>query len=138
VNRKHQIPHGMSGTPEYSAWCRFRRGKLCKEWTDDFLAFYFYVGQRPTKEHRLERVDASGSWGPGNLEWSTPEIRLARKEVLDRAFAAYKSRNTTHPVSYQLSCPKCEIKFFSPHKHKKYCSSKCKAANSYFVRRFNH
>ena len=138
MSKSYQPPHGMSGTPEYSAWCRFRRGKLCEEWTNNFLAFYFYVGQRPTKKHRLERIDIGGPWGPGNLEWTTPEQSAARREVQRRAFSAYQERTRKPPVVYQLSCPKCGIKFFSLHKHKRYCSRKCKSANSHFVRQFNH
>lgn len=84
--------HGMSRTPEYAAWASAKhrccndksdkwihyggRGiKMCKEWRDDFLAFYLHIGPKPKpfSEYSLDRLDNEGNYEPGNVRWATVE-----------------------------------------------------------------
>src|ERR1700761_5630280 len=86
--------HGMSGTPEYTAWLHMRdrcrnpdheqypdyggRGVLvCDRWYDSFEHFYSDMGPKPSKKHSLDRLDNEyGNYEPSNCEWRTAREQL--------------------------------------------------------------
>lgn len=95
---KHNTKHGMTRTPEYSAWqamlsrCNYKnnisykyyggRGiKVCDEWAKDFLAFYEHVGPRPTDRHSIDKIDNNGDYEPGNVRWATPKVQNNNKRT---------------------------------------------------------
>lgn len=99
-----QETHGGHGTPEYKSWCSMKarctnpkredfaryggRGiTVCDRWRDSFEAFLADVGQRPTPQHSIDRIDSAGNYEPDNVKWST------RNE---------QARNTRHSVSLTL------------------------------------
>jgi len=77
--------HGMSKTPTYKVWCDMRkrcnnprsksypnyggRGiKVCKHW-DKFENFLADMGERPSDDHEIDRIDHNGNYRPGNVRW---------------------------------------------------------------------
>ena len=44
---------------------------VCDQWRHDFAAFLADVGDRPTPEHSLDRIDGSKGYEPGNCRWAT-------------------------------------------------------------------
>jgi hypothetical protein len=45
---------------------------VCEEWRKDFMAFYNYMGPRPSLKHSLDRYpNAKGNYEPGNVRWAT-------------------------------------------------------------------
>jgi hypothetical protein len=85
-----RIPHGMSGSPEFSVWSGVRercfneknpafhyyggRGiTMCREWAESFPAFLADMGTRPSPRHTLDRIDNSRGYEPGNCRWATQE-----------------------------------------------------------------
>lgn len=41
-------------------------------WINDPAVFVRYMGQPPSLEHTLDRIDNSKGYCPGNLRWATP------------------------------------------------------------------
>jgi hypothetical protein len=44
--------------------------RVAKRW-DDFRLFLADVGERPSLQHSIGRIDNDGHYEPGNVEWST-------------------------------------------------------------------
>jgi hypothetical protein len=80
--------HGMSGTKEHKAWhnmksrCKGKkrldyvyyggRGiKVCKQWQNDFMAFYGHIGPAPSPDHSVDRIKNNEGYKPGNVRWAT-------------------------------------------------------------------
>lgn len=89
-NNRVKIPeqHGMTGTPEYTAWQAMitratnpnfigakdysARGiTVCHAWRHSFTEFYAEVGPRPTPAHSIDRIKNDIGYVPGNVKWST-------------------------------------------------------------------
>jgi Staphylococcus phage HNH endonuclease len=80
--------HQMSKTKVYSAWAHIKgrclcptdrsfqfyggRGiTMCDEWKNSFKAFYDEVGNPPSPEHSIERINNTKGYEPGNVHWAT-------------------------------------------------------------------
>ena len=86
-NNKFRDLHGLAGTPAYKSWSEMKRRcynynykgyhryggrgiKVCKEWINNFPAFYDYMGPRD-KGYGIDRIDNDGNYEPGNVRWVT-------------------------------------------------------------------
>lgn len=94
--RKHGHAAKNARSRAYKIWCgvkdrtqradhlRFSdyggRGiDMCPEWAADFTKFLQDMGEPPTQEHTLERVDNGKGYWPGNCVWATPVEQGANK-----------------------------------------------------------
>ncbi len=102
--RRH-IPHGHTTngrwTPEYSAWKNmiFRcenpnykhyrdyggRGiTICMRW-NNFQNFFADMGEKPSREYSLDRIDVNGNYEPSNCRWATQQQQVLNRRPILRA-----------------------------------------------------
>jgi len=62
--------------------------RVCERWDRDFLAFVADMGERPSQNHTLDRIENNGDYEPTNCRWAT------------RAEQGRNKRNN-HLVTYQ-------------------------------------
>lgn len=96
-NRKH----GGRNTPEYVAWNAMvqrctreshpafknygKRGiTVCAEWRHDFSAFLAHIGQRPSADYSLDRIDNERGYEPGNVRWATYDVQMRNRRPAAR------------------------------------------------------
>ena len=101
--------HGQNGTKVYRAWENMRarclnhntrefpryggRGiRVCERWMA-FVNFYADIGDPPSPEHSIERLDVNGHYEPGNVIWGTQEQQDNNRRTTRRitAFGETKS-----------------------------------------------
>ena len=85
---KTKFVHGMCKSPEYKTWeCMKERCynitntaykdyggrgiKILPKWKNNFMAFFNYIGPKPSKKHSIDRIDNNAGYFPGNVKWST-------------------------------------------------------------------
>jgi len=106
----YRTKHGLSNTPEHRIWrgildrCynpnrpeypRYggRGIKMYSPWVKDFKQFYDHIGQRPTPQHSVERIDNSKGYEPNNVRWATKQEQQSNMRT--NVWIEYGNRKVT-------------------------------------------
>jgi hypothetical protein len=109
--REAHVTHGLRSTPAYTSWAAMiqrctnpnntgyknyggRGISICERWLT-FEGFFADMGQKPSSELSLDRLDPDGNYEPGNCRWATPKEQTMNK----RAFCSQ--------CGQQLTCSIC-------------------------------
>ena len=57
---------------------------ICEQWVDSFLKFYQDMGEKPSKEYSIDRIDNDKSYCPHNCRWATPKQQRENSRVVHK------------------------------------------------------
>lgn len=100
-NKETKTKHGYKGTITYHSWCSMKArcynknhdryhmygGKgivVCDRWMDKdngFINFLTDMGERPSTEYSIERLDNSGNYEPENCKWATATEQTRNRKI---------------------------------------------------------
>lgn len=113
--------HFMSDTKVYKAWQAMRKRcseksldkqhywdkniRVFPEWETSFAAFYSYIGDPPTQNHTIDRIDSTKGYEPGNVRWAT-WIEQQNNRSLNVHVETRKGRMTVTQACREFHIPK--------------------------------
>lgn len=95
--------------PLYCSWCSMRKNSvkfpMCTTWYEDFYTFVRDMGQRPSKNHCLRRIDTTLGYNKANCEWrvKTPSSDKAKYQRMWRNSNPDKAKNNELKARYGIS-----------------------------------
>jgi hypothetical protein len=125
LTRKRSTTHGRSASPEYTNWRQMMQRcydhnspnypyygqvgiKVCPRWMK-FENFFADMGERPSREHTVDRIDTNGDYTPENCRWAT-QVQQQRNKNSNRilhhngksmCIAEWAEETGIHPRSIQ-------------------------------------
>lgn len=72
------------GSPKYTSYDLYggRGIVVCDRWLSSFENFLADMGERPTKDHVIDRINRDGNYEPGNCRWITRSENGRRAAIL--------------------------------------------------------
>lgn len=99
-NHKDYILYGKKGI------------KICKEW-DDFWVFVNDMGDKPTKDHTLDRIDNDKGYNKENCRWATKKEQTLNRRISSECLRGHKwtKENTIIEHNGKNKTRRCRICF---------------------------
>jgi len=96
---------------------------VCDRWVDSFDTFVREVGERPSPEHTIDRIDNNGNYGPGNCRWATKDQQSRNRRTFN------SNTSGTPGVHYHTTVGKWQARIYSAGKriHGGYFNTKAEA-----------
>ncbi|MBW4444404.1 MAG: hypothetical protein KME10_24925 [Plectolyngbya sp. WJT66-NPBG17] len=117
--------HGRSHSPLYRVWSQMkgrctnpkhpkyasyggRSITVCDRWLD-FSNFAQDMGERPSPQHSIDRIDNNGNYSPENCRWATSVVQAGNKRT--NRFLTYQNKTLTlKQWADELSLSKAKIR----------------------------
>lgn len=99
LNKKHgnSPGHHSGNSPTYNTWlamkgrCTYKGNAsydayakkgitVCAEWEHDFSKFLADMGERPSKDHSIDRIDNAKGYSKDNCRWATRDEQQANRK----------------------------------------------------------
>jgi hypothetical protein len=66
---------------------------ICERWKNNFENFYLDMGDRPTSDHSIDRIDVNKGYSPDNCKWSTRKEQQNNKR--NNSFVSFVGKTLT-------------------------------------------
>lgn len=94
----YNTTHGKSGTKIHKTWKGIKqrclnpknpnfpdyggRGiTICDSWKNSFEEFYKFMGEPPSPDHSIDRIDNDKGYEPGNVRWETNLEQVRNRRI---------------------------------------------------------
>lgn len=108
--RKQLYKDGLSNHPLYPTWSSMKarcynknnnrykhyggRGiKVCDRWKNSFKNFLEDMGEKPSKNHSLDRINVNGNYEPENCKWATGSEQAINKRQITQYKNIHKRKD---------------------------------------------
>lgn len=67
--------------PNHSQWSNYggRGITVCDQWQESFEFFLKDMGERPSSDYSIDRIDTNGNYHKGNCRWATRKVQNRNK-----------------------------------------------------------
>lgn len=114
------LTHGMARTPEYRAYIDAKRrcenpnsqtyeyygGRGVEFRFADFVEFFEAIGERPSSDYSIDRIDNEGHYEAGNVRWATKKEQIHNRRGYEKPWLM---GNTSNAKSYQVVHPSGKV-----------------------------
>lgn len=107
----YRIFHGMKGrcyNENHKNFIHYggRGIKICDRWLTSVENFIFDMGERPSADHSIDRIDVNGSYSPENCKWSTQKEQTQnQRKMSDLQSEVFKLKEEIKMLKYTLPTP---------------------------------
>lgn len=54
---------------------------VCDRWLESFENFYEDMGDKPSKQHSIDRIEVNGNYEPANCKWATKTVQAINQRL---------------------------------------------------------